>query len=187
MYTSADLRKGLKLLIDGEPYVITWFDFSKPGKGQALYRTKMRNMITGIAIERTFRPGDTFEPAQMDERKMQFLYREGSSYHFMDTKNYEQIMITEEALGDAKNYLKENMEVGVLLFNDRAIGVDLPNFIDLKVIKTDPWLKGDTTGKDFKPAIVETGYEVRVPPYIEEGEWITIDTRTGEFSSRSKG
>ena len=187
MYTSADLRKGLKLLIDGEPYVITWFDFSKPGKGQALYRTKMRNMITGIAIERTYRPGDTFEPAQMDERKMQYLYREGSSYHFMDTKSYEQIMITEEALGDAKNYLKENMEVGVLLFNDRAIGVDLPNFIDLKVIKTDPWLKADTSGKDFKPATVETGYEIRVPPYIEEGEWITIDTRTGEFSSRSKG
>ncbi len=187
MYTSADLRKGLKLLIDGEPYVITWFEFSKPGKGQALYRTKMRSMITGIAIERTYRPGDTFEPAQMDERKMQYLYKEGSSYHFMDNKSYEQIMITEEALGDAKNYLKENMEVGILLFNDRAIGVDLPNFIDLKVIKTDPWLKADTSGKDFKPAVVETGYEVRVPPYIEEGEWITIDTRTGEFSSRAKG
>ena len=187
MYTSADLRKGLKLLIDGEPYVITWFEFSKPGKGQALYRTKMRSMLTGIAIERTYRPGDTFEPAQMDERKMQYLYKEGSSYHFMDTKNYEQTMIPEEALGDAKNYLKENMEVGVLLFNDRAIGVDLPNFIDLKVIKTDPWLKADTSGKDFKPAIVETGYEIRVPPYIEEGEWITIDTRTGEFSSRAKG
>jgi elongation factor P len=105
----------------------------------------------------------------------------------MDTKSYEQIVITEEALGDAKNFLKENMEVGVLLFNERAIGVDLPNFIDLKVIKTDPWLKADTSGKDFKPAVVETGYEVRVPPYIEEGEWITIDTRTGDFSSRSKG
>jgi elongation factor P len=187
MYTSADLRKGLKLIIDGEPYVITWFDFSKPGKGQALYRTKMRNMITGIAIERTYRPGDTFEPAQMEERRMQYLYREGSSYHFMDTKNYEQVMISEEALGDAKNYIKENTEIDVLLFNDRAIGVEMANFVDLKVIKTDPWLKGDTTGKDFKPATVETGYELRVPPYIEEGEWITIDTRTGEFSSRTKG
>jgi elongation factor P len=147
----------------------------------------MRNMITGIAIERTYRPGDTFEPAQMDERKMQYLYKDGANYHFMDTKSYEQIVIAEEALGDAKNFLKENMEVGVLLFNERAIGVDLPNFIDLKVIKTDPWLKADTSGKDFKPAVVETGYEVRVPPYIEEGEWITIDTRTGDFSSRSKG
>jgi len=187
MYTSADLRKGLKVIIEREPYLITWFEFSKPGKGQALYRTKMRNMITGIAIERTYRAGETFEPAQMDERKMQYLYREGPNYHFMDNKSYEQIVITEDALGDAKNYLKENMEVGILLFNDRAIGVDLPNFIDLKVTKTDPWLKGDTTGKDFKPAIVETGFEIRVPPYIEEGEWITIDTRTGDFSSRTKG
>ena len=105
----------------------------------------------------------------------------------MDNKSYEQIMIPEETLGEAKNYLKENMEVGILMFNERAIGVDLPNFIDLKVIKTDPWLKADTSGKDFKPAVVETGYEIRVPPYIEEGELITIDTRTGEFSSRAKG
>ena len=187
MYTSADLRKGLKIIIDGEPYAIIAFDFSKPGKGQALYRTKLKNLITGLTMDRTYRPGDTFEPAQLEERRMQYLYKESTSYHFMDTQSYEQFVITEEALGDAKNFIKENMEVEVLLFNDRAIGVDLPNFVDLRVIKTDPWLKGDTTGRDFKPATVETGYELRVPPYIEEGEWITIDTRTGDFSSRTEG
>jgi elongation factor P len=187
MYTSADLRKGLKVIIDGDPYIVTTFEFSKPGKGQALYRTKLRNMITGLTLERTYRAGETFEPASLEERLMQYLYREGSNYYFMDNQNYEQIAISEEALGDAKNYLKENLEVEVLLFNDRAIGVDLPNFVNLKVIKTDPWLKGDTTGRDYKPATVETGYELRVPPFIEEGEIIAIDTRSGDFSARVKG
>ncbi len=187
MYTSADLRKGLKVIIDGEPYIVTAFEFSKPGKGQALYRTKLRNMITGLTLERTYRAGETFEPASLEERLMQYLYKEGSNYYFMDNQNYEQIAISEEALGEAKNYLKENLEVEVLLFNDRSIGVDLPNFVNLKIIKTDPWLKGDTTGRDYKPATVETGYELRVPPFIEEGEIIAIDTRTGEFSARVKG
>jgi len=187
MYTSADLRKGLKVIIDGDPYIVTTFEFSKPGKGQALYRTKLRNMITGLTLDRTYRAGETFEPASLEERLMQYLYREGSNYYFMDNQNYEQIAISEEALGDAKNYLKENLEVEVLLFNDRAIGVDLPNFVNLKVIKTDPWLKGDTTGRDYKPATVETGYELRVPPFIEEGEIIAIDTRSGDFSARVKG
>src|SRR5512136_241295 len=109
MYTSADLKEGLKVIIDGEPYVVTVFDFSKPGKGQALYRTKLRNMITGIAIDRTYRPGDTFEPALLEEREMQYLYKEENIYHFMDNQTYEQITITEEALGGASNYLKENI------------------------------------------------------------------------------
>jgi len=187
MYTSADLRKGLKVIIDGEPYIVTAFEFSKPGKGQALYRTKLRSMISGLTLERTYRAGETFEPASLEERLMQYLYKEGSNYYFMDNQNYEQIAISEEALGEAKNYLKENLEVEVLLFNDRSIGVDLPNFVNLKIIKTDPWLKGDTTGRDYKPATVETGYELRVPPFIEEGEIIAIDTRTGEFSARVKG
>ena len=187
MYTSADLRKGLKLLIDGEPYVVTVFDFSKPGKGQALYRTKMRNMITGIQIERTYRPGDTFEPAQLDERAMQYLYKENDNYHFMDNQSYEQITIREEALGDAKNYLTENLNVKILMFGDRALGVDLPNFVNLRVIQTENWVKGDTSGADSKPAAVETGYALRVPPFVQEGELITIDTRTGEYSTRVKG
>ena len=137
MYTSADLRKGLKLIIDSEPYVVTVFDFSKPGKGQALYRTKMRNMITGIQIERTYRPGDTFEPAQLDERPMQYLYKENDNYHFMDNETYEQTTIREETLSNAKNYLIENLSIKVLMFDDKTIDVDLPNFVNLRVIQTE--------------------------------------------------
>jgi len=186
MYTAADLRKGLKVVIDNDPYVVTVFDFSKPGKGQALYRTKLRNMITGLTIDRTFREGDTFEPASLEEREMQYLYKEGDHYYFMDNQTFEQIIISEEALGDTKNFLKENLNVKVLLFKDKAIGVDLPNFVNLRVVKTELWVKGDTSKADYKPATVETGYVLRIPPFVEEGELITIDTRTGEYSTRVK-
>ena len=186
MYTASDLRKGLKVIIDGEPYIVTSFEFSKPGKGQALYRTKLRNMVTGLTMDRTYREGDTFEPASLEERGMQFLYKEGDHYYFMDNVSYEQIIISEESLGDAKNFLIENFNVEVLMFGDRAIGVELPNFVNLRVIKTEPWVRGDTSKADFKPAMLETGYVLRVPPFIEEGELITIDTRTGEFSKRVK-
>jgi elongation factor P len=186
MYTAADLRKGLKVIIDNEPYIVTVFDFSKPGKGQALYRTKMRNMISGLTLERTFREGDTFEPASLEEREMQYLYSDGGHYYFMDNQSFEQIIIDDEALGDAKNYLKENLNVKVLLFRDKAIGVDLPNFVNLRIVKTESWVKGDTSKADYKPATVETGYVLRVPPFVVEGELITIDTRTGEYSTRVK-
>ncbi len=187
MYTVADLRKGLKITLDGDPYIVIAFDFAKPGKGQALYRTKMRNMINGTILDRTYRSGETFEPANLEERTMQYLYKEGDEYHFMDNRNYEQIIIKEDGLGDAKNYLIDNIQVDVLLFREKAIGVNLPNFVNLRVIKTDPWAKGDTSGSDSKPATLETGYVLRVPPFIEEGELITIDTRTGEYSTRVKG
>jgi elongation factor P len=187
MYTSADLRKGLKITIDNEPYIITAFDFAKPGKGQALYRTKMKNMITGSTLDRTYRSGESFEPAHLEDRKMQYLYKEGDHYCFMDTETYAQIHIGEAAMGDAKNYLIDNLPVDVLIFREKAIGVDVPNFVNLRVTQTDPWVKGDTSGSDSKPATVETGYVLRVPPFIEEGELITIDTRTGEYSTRVKG
>jgi len=187
MYTVADLRKGLKITLDGDPYIVIAFDFVKPGKGQALYRTKMRNMINGTILERTYRSGESFEPASLEERTMQFLYKEDNTYHFMDNKNYEQIVINEDALGDTKNYLIDNLQADVLLFKEKAIGVNVPNFVNLRVVNTDPWAKGDTSGSDSKPATVETGYVLRVPPFIEEGELITIDTRTGEYSTRVKG
>jgi len=187
MYTVADLRKGLKIILDGDPYIVIAFDFAKPGKGQALYRTKMRNMINGTILDRTYRSGETFDPASLDERTMQYLYKEDNAYHFMDNRNYEQIVINKDALGDTKNYLIDNLAVDVLLFGEKAIGVNVPNFVNLRVIKTDPWAKGDTSGSDSKPATVETGYVLRVPPFIEEGELITIDTRTGEYSTRVKG
>jgi len=186
MYTVADLRKGLKITLDGDPYIVIAFDFAKPGKGQALYRTKMRNMINGTILDRTYRSGETFEPASLEERTMQFLYKEDNAYHFMDNRNYEQIVINEDALGDTKNYLIDNLQADVLLFRDKAIGVNVPNFVNLRVVQTDPWAKGDTSGSDSKPATVETGYVLRVPPFIEEGELITIDTRTGEYSTRVK-
>jgi len=187
MYTAADLRKGLKVIIDGDPYIVTAFEFSKPGKGQSLYRTKLRNMITGLTLDRTYREGETFEPASLEERAMQYLYKEGDHYHFMDNQTFEQIVISEEALGEAKNLLVENMNTEVLLFGEKPIGVELPNFVNLRVIKTETWVKGDTSKSDYKPATVETGYVLRVPPFVEEGELITIDTRTGEYSTRVKG
>jgi elongation factor P len=187
MYSAADLRKGLKVIIDGDPYIVTVFEFSKPGKGQSLYRTKLRNMITGLTLDRTYREGDSFEPASLEERAMQYLYKEGDHYHFMDNQTFEQIVISEDALGDARNFLIENMNVKVLLFGEKAIGVDLPNFVNLRVIKTEMWVKGDTSKADYKPATLETGYELRVPPFVVEGELITIDTRSGEYSTRVKG
>ena len=187
MYSVADLRKGLKITLDGDPYIVIGFDFSKPGKGQALYRTKMRNMINGTILDRTYRSGETFEPASLEERTMQYLYKEDTNFCFMDNQNYEQIAISEAVLGDSKYYLIDNLMVDVLMFGDKPIGVNVPNFVNLRVIQTDPWVKGDTSGSDSKPATLETGYVLRVPPFIEEGELITIDTRTGEYSTRVKG
>lgn len=186
MYTAGDLRKGIKIQIDNDPYVVIDFQFTKPGKGQALYRCKMRNMISGAILDRTYRSGDTFLPADMQQRKMQFLYNQEKEYHFMDLNNYEQIMLTEEQVGEAKNYLIDNMEVEVLLFNDLAIGITLPNFVELRIVKAEPWAKGDSVAGDSKPVTLETGYVVRVPPFVEEGIKIQVDTRTGEYVTRVK-
>ena len=186
MYTAADLRKGLKLQIDGEPYMVVDFQFSKPGKGQALYRTRLRNLVTGNQFDRTFRSNDKFEKAALEERTMQYLYSQGDEFHFMDTKNYEQIIVSREQLGDDTNFLIDNMEVQVLLFNNNPIGVTLPNFVNLTVTRADPWAKGDTSGSDSKPVTVETGYVLQVPPFVEEGAKIQIDTRTGAYMTRVK-
>ena len=186
MFTASDLRKGLKIEIDGEPYIVVDFQFSKPGKGQALYRTKLKNMVTGNQFDRTFRSNDKFEKASLEERTMQYLYSQGDEFHFMDTKNYEQIVISREQMGDNVNFLIDNMEVQILLFNNNAIGVTLPNFVNLTVTKADPWVKGDTSGSDSKPVTVETGYELQVPPFIEEGDKLQIDTRTGVYMTRVK-
>ena len=187
MYTASDLRKGLKIQIDGEPYIVLDFQFSKPGKGQALYRTKLKNMVTGNQFDRTFRSNDKFEKAPLEERTMQYLYSQGEEFHFMDTKNYEQIIISREQMGDDVNFLIDNMEVQILLFNNNPIGVTLPNFVNLTVTKADPWGRGDTSGSDSNRATVETGYVLQVPPFIEEGDKIQIDTRTGSYMTRVKG
>ncbi len=186
MYSASDLRKGLKVQLDGEPYIITDFDFSKPGKGQALYRTKMRNMITGNQFTQTYRSNDKFEKPDLEERTMQFLYSQGDEFHFMDTTSYEQTFITREQIGDNINFLVDNMEVQVLFFGEKAIDISLPIFVNLTVTRADPWVKGDTSGTDTKPVTVETGYQLQVPPFVEEGVKIQIDTRTGEYMTRVK-
>lgn len=187
MYSASDLRKGLKVQLDGEPYIITDFDFSKPGKGQALYRTKMRNMITGNQFTQTYRSNDKFEKPDLEERTMQFLYSQGDEFHFMDTSSYEQIFLTREQLGDNLNFLMDNMEVQVLFFGgERPIDITLPIFVNLVVTRADPWLKGDTSGTDTKPVTVETGYKLQVPPFVVEGDMIQIDTRSGGYMTRVK-
>lgn len=186
MYTRSDLRKGLKLQIDNEPYTIIDFQFSKPGKGQALYKCRLKNMITGVIIDRTYRSGDTFEPANLEERRMQYLYNQDKETYFMDLDNYEQVMLNEDQVGEAKNYLIDNLEVTILFFGTTPIGITLPNFVNLEVTKADPWIKGDSATGDSKPVTLETGYTLRVPPFIEEGIKITVDTRTGEYVTRVK-
>ena len=186
MYTCSDLRKGLKVMIDGEPYVITQFDFTKPGKGQALYKCKMRNMITGNMYDRTYRSGETFAPADLEDRSMQFLYKDENGYVFMDQKSYEQITLSEETLGDDRFFLIDNMEVKILTFNGQGIGITLPNFVNLRVVQAQPWVKGDTAAGNNKPATVDSGYTLQVPSFVEEGDLIQIDTRTGEYVTRVK-
>jgi elongation factor P len=187
MYTASDLRKGLRIKIDGEPHIITEFNFVKPGKGQALYRCKLINMITESQFERTFRSVDTFEPADLQEKKMQYLYMEDDKYCFMDNTTYEQVFLNADQVGEAKNFLIDNLEVQVLLFEDRPLGVTLPNTVDLVVTKAEPWAKGDTVSGKTKPVTVQTGYLIQVPPFVEEGEKIRIDTRSGEYLTRVKG
>ena len=187
MYNASNLRKGLKIEIDNEPYVVTVFEFSKPGKGQSLYKCKLKNMITGVIIDPTYRSGDTFKPAALEERKMQFLYNQDDEYCFMDVETYEQTFLNGGQVGDAKNFLIDNLEVEILFFDEvKAIGITLPNFVDLTVSKADPWVKGDSVSGDTKPVTLETGYLLRVPPFIEEDSKITIDTRTGEYVTRVK-
>jgi len=186
MYNSSDLKKGLKIQIDEEPYAIIDFQFSKPGKGQSLYRCKLRNMITGVNIDRTYRSGDTFEPANLEQRKMQYLYNQDRIFYFMDLETYEQSSLNEDQVGEARNFLIDNLQVEILLFDKRPIGITLPNFVDLTVTRADPWVKGDSVSGDSKPVTLETGYDLRVPPFIEEGTKITVDTRTGEYVTRVK-
>jgi len=184
MYLASDLRKGLKFEIDGDPYVIVGFEFKKPGKGQSLYKCKLKNMITGSQFERTYRSGDKFEKADLEEQEMEYLYADKESYCFMNTSNYEQIFLSEDQVVDVIDLLKDNTICTVLLHNGNPIGVTLPNFIALRVTTAEPWAKGDTATGSTKPATLETGFEVQVPPFIDEGQMVKIDTRTREYVER---
>jgi len=186
MLNCSDLRKGTKIIINGEPHSIVQFDFVKPGKGQALYKCKLRNMITGSLFDRTYRSGESFEPARLEERDMQYLYQDDTGYVFMDAKTYEQLSLEEDAIGDAKYFIQDNMEVKVLTFDDRGIDITLPNFVNLRVTESEPWVKGDTATGNNKPATVESGYTLQVPAFVDMDDLIQIDTRTGEYVTRVK-
>jgi len=186
MLESGNLKKGLKLVIDDYPYVIVQFEFVKPGKGQALYKCKLKNMVTGAQFDRTFRSGEKFQEADLEEVEMEYLYFDGDQYCFMNTSTYDQDMLSADQLGEATHFLKENTVCSVLLFENRPIGITLPNFVELKIEKADPWVKGDTASGDSKPATLETGYVIQVPPFVEVGERVRIDTRTGQYTERVK-
>ena len=186
MLESGDLKKGVKIEIDGEPYILVQFEFVKPGKGQALYKCKLKNMVTGAQFDRTFRSGEKFKQPDLEEQEMEYLYAEGEQFCFMNMTTYVQEYLTEEQLGDAKDFLKENTVCNILLFDGRPIGISLPIFINLKVEETEPWAKGDTASGDSKPATLETGYVLQVPPFIDKGELLKIDTRTGAYVERVK-
>ncbi len=186
MYESGDLKKGLKIEIDGEPYAIIQFQFVKPGKGQALYKCKLKNMITGTQFDRTYRSGEKFNEANLEERQMEYLYYDGENYCFMNTSTYDQESLTKDQVGDIINFLKENIVLDILFFKDQAIGLTLPNFIELRVTEAEPWAKGDTTSGSTKGVTLETGYVIQVPPFVQKDELLRIDTRTCEYVERVK-
>ncbi len=187
MYESSDLKKGLKLEIDGDPYVVVQFQFVKPGKGQALYKCKLKNMVTGAQFDKTYRSGEKFNEANLEEQEMEYLYQDGNEYCFMNTSTYVQEFLSADQVEEVKDLLKENTVCSVLLFEGRPIGVTLPNFVDVRVTETEPWAKGDTASGGTKPATVETGYVLQVPPFINQDELIRVDTRTGQYVERVKG
>src|SRR5208283_1678736 len=180
-----EFRKGLKVLLDNdEPFTIVEFQHVKPGKGGAFVRTRLKSLVTGNVLDRTFKSGDKVEIPDMEEKEMQFMYKDGVNYYFMDVNTYDQLFVEEENLADAKNYLKEGLIINVSFYKGKAIGVDLPNFVDLKVVKTEPGMKGDTAQNATKPAELESGYVLQVPLFLEEGEVIKIDTRSGDYITR---
>jgi elongation factor P len=179
-----DLKNGMALDLPEGLMTVVEFQHVKPGKGSAFVRTRIRNLITGRTIEKTFKSGDVVGKPDVEEREMQFLYREGDHYNFMDNKTYDQTFLSEEQMGEAKNYIKDNTTTHIMFFNGKAIGVTLPNAMDLKVAKCDPGVRGDTVSGATKPATLETGYVVNVPLFINEGDVLRIDTRTGEYLTR---
>ncbi|GAB5544840.1 MAG: elongation factor P [Sandaracinaceae bacterium] len=186
MYDTSDIRKNLKIVIDGYPYAVVDHQFVKPGKGQAFTRTKLKNMITGAVLEKTFKSGEKLEKADMEERQMQYLYPDGDQWVFMDTTTYAQLPLGAEVLQDTPSYLQDGMMVDVLFFSDKPIGVTPPTFVELEVTETEPGFKGDTSSNITKPATVTTGKIVNVPIFVNIGDVLKIDTRTGEYVERVK-
>ena len=185
-YNTNEFKAGLKVILDGEPYAILENEFVKPGKGQAFNRVKFRNLTSGRVIDRTFKSGESLEAADVMDIAMQYLYTDGEHWHFMALDTFEQYAASKAAVGDAAQWLKDQDRCEVTLFNGEPLSVTPPNFVELKITQTDPGVRGDTASGGTKSAILETGAVVKVPLFIEEGETLKIDTRTGEYVSRVK-
>ncbi|MBI4794507.1 MAG: elongation factor P [Deltaproteobacteria bacterium] len=186
MYSTAEFKKGLKIEIDGAPFAITDFQHVKPGKGGAFVRTKLKNLLTGRVLDQTFRSGERVKKPDLMEKEMQYLYKDGDNYCLMDNETYEQIMLTSEQMGDAVLYLTENMNLQVLFFNQQPVAVDLPNFVELTVAQAEPGVRGDTASGGTKPATLESGAVIQVPLFINAGDRLKVDTRTGTYIERLK-
>ena len=184
MIPVSELRKGAKVEIDGQPYTVTDFDFCKPGKGQALYRCKLKNMITGATMDRTWRSADKVEKPDLSQREVIYSFVEGDQYVFMDSETYEQIHIPAAVIGEQKNFLIENAECTILFHGDKAIEVTLPIFVEKRIVKTEAGVRGDTATNVQKPASLDNGFEIQVPLFVNEGDLVKIDTRTGQYSER---
>ncbi len=185
-YSTSEFKSGLKIMIDGDPCSIVENEFVKPGKGQAFSRVRFRNLKTGRVVERTFKSGDSVEAADVMEVDMQYLYSDGEAWHFMNPSSFEQVAADETAVADARNWLKEQDTCTLTLWNGSPIAVTPPNFVVLQITETDPGVRGDTASGATKPATVETGAVIKVPLFVDQGEMIRIDTRTGAYVSRVK-
>ena len=187
MADTTDIKKGFKIVIDGVPFTFIEFQFVKPGKGQAFVRSKLRNMLTGSVLERTWKSGEKFDKADVEELQMQYLYPEGDGRVFMDTQTYDQLTLSNEQLGEPAFFLLDGTLVDVLFFSGRPIGVTPPTFVELVVVETEPGFKGDTSSGGTKPVKLANGLMVNVPFFVETGSILRIDTRTGAYVTRVKG
>lgn len=185
MITAGEFRNGATFELDNQIFQIVEFQHVKPGKGAAFVRTKLKNVITGATVERTFNPTDKMPKAHIERKDMQYLYNDGDLYYFMDTETYEQIPLNKEAIGDALKFVKENMTVKILLHKGNVFGIEPPTFVELEITHTEPGFKGDTATGATKPATLETGAIVKVPLFVNQGDMIRIDTRTGEYLERA--
>ncbi|MEM7495055.1 MAG: elongation factor P [Myxococcota bacterium] len=185
MYSTSDFRRGLRILHEGKPYELTEVEHHKPGKGAAVVRTKLKNLLTGLTTDYTFRSGDKVEKADLVEHQVQYLYHEGDVYHFMDPNSYEQYAASKEAMGQAVHFLTENVTVTLVLYQGRAIAVELPPHAVLEVIECDPAVRGDTVSGATKEAVLATGTKCQVPLFINQGEKVRVDTRTGRYIERA--
>jgi elongation factor P len=184
MISTSDFKNGLTIIYDGQLYKILYFQHVKPGKGGAFVRTKLKDLNSGTIIEKTFRAGEKMEQALLETRKMQYLYRD-QYYNLMDVKTFEQIQLSGDIIEGSRDYLLENMELSVIFYKRKPISIELPIFIEARVTKTEPGIKGDTVSSSFKPAEIETGAKIQVPLFINTGDIIKIDTRTGEYITRT--